>query len=148
MVGATQGLPEYVRWAVHRPGDWMTVPATMRRTYERPGGGAGTVLEVVHQDGVFQIERVTMPAGSIAPVHRHPLIDTYECYLTGVALFSVRHRTTKLFPGTVHRVLPIPAEAWHSAVVGEEGPLVFLSIQRYRTDVAPRSVIGSWEVPA
>ena len=134
-------LHDYVRWVIRQRWDALTMPSLEQR------GGPGWAVDVIHRDANCQVERVSVPSGTIA-LHRHPGVDTCEYFVRGSGVLQVGRRRVQLDESkpASRQIVPIPSFAWHGGDVGPQG-IVFLSIQQWREGLSLSSVIEVWDGP-
>lgn len=150
-------LARYCRWMLAQPISALVPPSNALRMWTLAGsfgdgmaGRAGAV--VIHREGQFQTEFVTVMGPGAFPPHRHPRVDSIEVLLAGDIQFEVDGRVV------LHRV-PVDAgnplvgakvrvrrNAAHGAKVGSAGA-VFLSVQRWDDGLQPSSVALHWDGP-
>jgi quercetin dioxygenase-like cupin family protein len=93
---------------------------------------------VLHRDGQFQVELITLRKGCTVPPHVHPNIDTYEIALSGSGTATVGAHTHG-----GKSIVAIKAGVLHSAAIGSTDT-AFLSIQQWH-GVAPTFITDDWE---
>ena len=135
-------LHAYVRWVISQQWDVLSMRAIEARL------GPGWEVDVVHRDENCQVERVSVPAGTIA-LHRHPGVETCEYFVCGSGVLQIGARRVELDESqpSSRQIVPIPSWAWHGGTVGPQG-IVFLSIQQWRDDLALSSVAEVWDGPS
>ena len=134
-------LHDYVRWVIRQRWNAPEMVPVEHRT------GPGWTVDVVHREENFQVERVSVPLGTIT-LHRHPGVETCEYFVRGSGVLQVGHRFFELADDipTSRQIVPIPSHAWHGGKIGTDG-IVFLSIQHWRDGLALSSVIEVWDGP-
>lgn len=100
---------------------------------------------LLHRDGKFQTELVTVRPGVVLPEHRHPGVDSIECPLEGFIRFRINGEDPyagvsdeRLARFAIGKLVRIAEDAWHSGRAGPEG-VKFLSMQRWTGE---QSLIG------
>lgn len=104
---------------------------------------------VIHREGLFQTELVTVAPNTDLPNHRHPGVDSIECPQSGFIRFRINgddpykwvsdERLARFATGKLVR---IQGDAWHSGRTGPEG-VRFLSMQRWPSK--PGMIGEVWE---
>lgn len=101
-------------------------------------------LEFIRRDRDWQIERVTVAPFGVVPLHRHPLVDSYEFPLWGEGEIWLGAHKYKLCEGiTPWRPLFISRRTWHGGCGYERGG-AFLSVQHWHAPISGH-INASWE---
>jgi hypothetical protein len=137
---STSAFTEFVRWVESRPrAYWQDVAPISTEINDRR-----CQIDLLYREGSFQIERVTHRPFHITPLHRHPLIDSFEFGIRGSGELYLNGRCFKLDDRfTPWRPLFISRRTWHGGRVGERGDS-FLSVQAWDGPILG-SVTRSWE---
>lgn len=106
---------------------------------------------LIHREFVYQTELVEVRPNTVLPTHRHPLVDSIECPISGFMRFTVDGRDPyagvsdeRLERFAIGKLLRIGGSQWHSGRAGARGAQ-FLSMQRWPAN-APYGLIGErWE---
>jgi hypothetical protein len=139
--GISDDLQDFAEEFLNRPG--YLSDAKMLRHAD------GALVAVVCQDGSFQVELCSVPAGLVIPDHVHPHADTIEVSVAGA--LRLRVNGVDPFDGMPDelvarrnrwRGLRINHTDIHGTTVGEPGAM-FFSIQKWR-GVEPRSVLTDY----
>lgn len=136
-------LNDIVRWVLAQ--GWSD--PLQHPTYLERRTGNRYCVDVLYRDTPWQVERVYVPTGEIT-LHRHPDMDSCECFIHGSGVLQINHRRVQLQPGRPNwqQIVPIPSFAWHGGRVGEQG-VCFLSIQHWKHGISPTSALENWEGP-
>lgn len=107
---------------------------------------------VLFREGKYQVQLFIISPNCTISEHRHPNVDSYEIYLTGMT-FTHRHKTmttseadkssadgTAIGRGLIIRVKP---NDMHGGVSSNSGGS-FISIQKWLNDILPTSVGNDW----
>lgn len=101
-------------------------------------------VELISRLENWQIERVTFgPYGGV-PMHRHPLVDSFEFPLWGSGLITIgRHHFKLDDKWTPWKPLYVSRKTWHGGYGYERGG-GFLSVQRWHGPILG-SLVLNWE---
>lgn len=151
-----RNLGQYCRWVLSQPFGLLRPPRDALRMRTIAGEFAGDLsgrssIIVMHRDGRYQTELVSVMGPGEFPPHRHPHLDSIEVLLAGDIEFLVDGRTVlrpiedegnSLFGAKVR----VRKNAAHGGRVGDKGA-VFLSVQRWDKAFEPSSVVVDWDGP-
>lgn len=101
--------------------------------------------EVLWSKPRVQIERITIAPFGIVPLHRHPLVDSYEFPLWGRGEIWLNRRRYKLDEETTPwRSLFVSRSIWHGGCSTDNKGGAFLSVQHWHVPLTG-SIRASWE---
>lgn len=160
-----RNLADFARWFLAQPFGVLRPPQVPVSYYELATDagakeGAAVTGIVLYRSPPYQVELFSVHAtenGASFPEHRHPDVDSIECFLSGDIAFTIAGRRVasdedleQLSQDGAHALsgalLRVRSRDWHGARVGPLGGS-FLSLQRWRDGVKPTSVALNWIGP-
>ena len=132
---------DFARWADSKGrAYWSDLAPTGYTANE----ATGARLDLLYRAESFQIERVIHGAFEVVPMHRHPIVDSFEFPLWGSGELWLGARKFDLDDKfTPWRGIYISRNTWHGGKGKDRGG-AFLSVQSWHGPIIG-SVITSWE---
>lgn len=125
-------------------GDWVGNSLDRFITLESASGmwAHGAKTECLYLKPPFKVDRVTIPAKTMIPRHRHPHVSSFEIYLSGYGAMFLRDRSVLIEggkPGYLKAM--VPRNWWHGGYAHVETR--FLSVQEWSGPVG--DILEDWD---
>lgn len=144
-------LTKFLHWWLKNGPTLPQVPVVCGHSFTEAAAGL-----VLYRKGQFQVQLFVVSPNFSIPEHRHPNVDSYEIYLSGMQLthnskMLIDHPVAKrknvngtsIFRGATIRVKPNDLHGGHSSPNGGS----FVSVQQWLNGISPSAVEKDWDGP-
>ena len=107
---------------------------------------------VIYRNKPFQVELITCLPNTVIPEHKHPDVDSYECFLYGMkfthsgeVILSDEQALEEQngYPVNAYHTIRVKPNDLHGGTASKNGGC-FLSIQHWLNNVEPTHVGNNW----